>query len=291
MRGGRTSRGRGGRGRGEEGSVELPDPAGSHSDSDEDEANSPTTRNEEREVDSSRKTQLEKEVKGELVSVKTQLETLKQQIAAIGNLENRNKEKKDPSDAEHLQLGNQDEFPILGNAQESRQSVTLSSWRDKEVKDTQQIAHGKEGEKHVKEKQMWIPKNIAQLIKGTTSLEDIRARLNSGNNERIDSSEELLDTAEATQTADPILIADQTTSDGVKQHGYDVQEGILDKGEDDGGGWTPVPPGKSAKRAQYSNPIRSTVSTPNCLKISDTENTNEKVDQQRGGNPQFPLEK
>ncbi|CAO2813931.1 unnamed protein product [Amaranthus hypochondriacus] len=166
---------------------------------------------------------------------------------------------------------------------------------DSEPKQTQQEIRNKNDGKPIGERQVWIPKDIATLMKGVMDVEELRTKLtHNGLNEEDDYSgtqHQGSSVCPHSKQEDVDLAISELHNPAADSESGQAKEVILTV-EDDEGEWTPVAPGKVARRGQnrildYSTP-RNTQTIPHDEEGQQKSSQTAAHSKKRDGNPLIP---
>ncbi|CAO2822780.1 unnamed protein product [Amaranthus hypochondriacus] len=138
---------------------------------------------------------------------------------------------------------------------------------------------------------MWIPKSLAKLVQGVSTLKELRTKVSTGELEEEGNADETASHTAIVLTKGA-LIPDPPTLAASVLADPDTRE-TREHGEDDGEDWTPVAPGKIARRTlknanSGSNLQGHTVyAQGNVIEIDDMHTT-ANSNNERDGNPIIP---
>ncbi|CAO2813667.1 unnamed protein product [Amaranthus hypochondriacus] len=156
---------------------------------------------------------------------------------------------------------------------------------NKQQKEDKKMEEGKQRGKNMK----WIPTSIARIIQGVANLEDLKAKIREEDTKHDEVSENLINQQGTNDNT--MNLRDKTVQPGSEFEGAadDSMCGdtvLQDQVDDDEEGWTPVAPGKGAKRGQFRK--QEAAPEQNSREKKCSSNSQVQEENKRDGNPQIP---
>lgn len=145
----------------------------------------------------------------------------------------------------------------------------------------------KEEGKLSKERKMWIPRDIAKLMQGVKSLDELKTKLSNDHSQEDDNTMEpnsdLSDETHQMPTAIQDEVQDIRTGVSEDHEAKDTQNDCGDREEP----WIKVTLGKSARRNQPRTNSSNIIHIPNTTQ-SNEATLNASIELERDGNPTIP---
>ncbi|CAO2827506.1 unnamed protein product [Amaranthus hypochondriacus] len=162
-----------------------------------------------------------------------------------------------------------------------------------ETNQPQRKGMGNEEEKLLKDRKMWIPVTLANLVQGVSTIKELRHKVSTNTGKEVESFDRAESTCTTDHTAeDGIPTATNTALMSESEKATSVNHNKTRKNED-GGPWTPVAPGKIARRTPKNATSSSTLHVqigdiPGCIRDIDNWHNSTNSEHERDGNPLIP---